>query len=131
MTYIRNIKTLQIRLIKYLVSKNVKEKCNKDYDKLFPICKILPVDVKVKYLIGLEHYYSDEYKIKKNNKYQTRSVRQKKYVQQTAKNYYGERVSKYIVPKIFNKIDVLRQEPKISKALLKTKLKNFLLDNTL
>ncbi|KAJ8707310.1 hypothetical protein PYW08_010562 [Mythimna loreyi] len=126
-TYIRDIKDIQMRLLKFLVSKNVKDRCNKEYDKLFPICKIIPVDKKVDYLVGLEYYNNDEYKVNVKNKYNTRRVRENKLVQPKMTNYYGKRTSKYLVPKVFNKIDVLRQGEKMSKQSLKTKLKSVVL----
>lgn len=128
-TYLQDIKKLQIRLIKFLVSKKVKKKCNKEYEKLFTICKILPIDKKVDYLISLEHYFSDEFKVPIENKYKTRSVREKRLEQPKINNYYGERISKFLVPKVFNKIDMLRHSPKLSKGMLKSKLRSLFLGN--
>ncbi|CAH2106185.1 unnamed protein product [Euphydryas editha] len=128
-SYIKDIKNLQIRLVKYLVTKKVKAACNKDYDKLFPICKILPIEKKVEYLIGLEYYYSNEYKEIVYNKYNTRRVREQKLKNVKVRNYYGKRTNKYLVPHVINKTDILRQTPKIHKiGLLKNKLKKILLD---
>lgn len=127
MTYKKEIKCIQTRLIKYLVSKKIKTLCNKDYEKLYPICKILPIDLKVKFLIAMEHYYTDEYKIKIENSYNTRNVIQGKLVEPKISNYYGERTSKYLVPKIYNELDLLRREDKISKYTLKAKLRGRLL----
>lgn len=128
-TYINEIKTIQIRLLKFLVSKKTKSLCNKDYEKLFSICKILPVDKKVDYLIGLEYYFSEEYQIKRVNRYNTKSVREGRLKQPKAVNYYGERVSNFFVPKLFNKISLLRKSPKISLKLLKSKLKESFLED--
>ncbi|CAK1599095.1 unnamed protein product [Parnassius mnemosyne] len=127
-TYLRDIKDIQIRLIKFLVSKNIKDNCNKDYDKLFSICKIIPIDKKVEYLIGLEYYYNEKYKVNVKNKYNTHRVRENKLVLPKITNYYGKRTSKYLVAKVFNKIDLLREKVKISKGALKKKLKNIIQD---
>lgn len=129
MTYLKGIKNLQIRLLKFLVSKKVKEICKHDYDKLFAITSVLPIDKKVKFLISLEYYYTDMHKVMVENVYNTRRVSKKHLVQARAKNYYGERTSRYIVPRIFNKIDLLRQTPTVSKAVLKRKLTALLLES--
>ncbi|KAF9800674.1 hypothetical protein SFRURICE_015328 [Spodoptera frugiperda] len=128
-TYLKDIKDIQIRLLKFLVSRNVKAECNKEYDRLFPICKIIPVDKKVDYLIGLEYYYKEMFKINVKNKYNTRRVRENQLTVPKIKNYYGKRTSAYLVPKVFNKIDILRAEgKKYSKGSLKSKLKRMLLE---
>lgn len=47
---------------------------NKDYDKLFSICKIFPVNINVSYTILLEHFQSDKFKQQIIFKYQTRKA---------------------------------------------------------
>ncbi|KAF9812085.1 hypothetical protein SFRURICE_021442, partial [Spodoptera frugiperda] len=54
-TQIDHVKQLQTRFLKYLVSKKVRLKCKPNYEKLYNICKILPVHTKVEYLIAMEH----------------------------------------------------------------------------
>lgn len=63
-------------MLKFLVSRNVKVECNKEYDRLFFICKIIFVDKKVDYLIGLEYYYKEMFKINVKNKYNICRVRE-------------------------------------------------------
>lgn len=126
-TYIKDVKNLQTRIIKYLVDSKTKRKCT-DYSELFPICKILPVHLKVKYLIALEHYYNDEYKQPVVNRYNTRRMREGKLVQPPADNYYGKRLNRFIVPRICNEMDWLLEKPKLSVEILKKKLKDNLLE---
>ncbi|KAF9793979.1 hypothetical protein SFRURICE_003415 [Spodoptera frugiperda] len=45
-TQIDHVKQLQTRFLKYLVSKKVRLKCKPNYEKLYNICKILPVHTK-------------------------------------------------------------------------------------
>ena len=125
-TYIEQIKKLQVRCIKYIVSKNVKSKCKDDYNKLFQECKIIPVDKKVEYLIALETYYSEEFKIKIDGQHNTRSKKEGMLRQTRVSNYYGERTRKYVVPKLYNKYkDILMAENVItSKVSLKKKLRD-------
>ncbi|KAG7302273.1 hypothetical protein JYU34_013767 [Plutella xylostella] len=54
-TYLDEIKSLQIRCSKFLVDKKTKLSCNHEYDKLFNICKILPIHEKVKYVTHIEN----------------------------------------------------------------------------
>jgi hypothetical protein len=127
-TYLHNIKNIQTRFIKFLVSKKNKIKCKGNYDELYKICKILPIHLRVQYLIALDNYYNSEYKIRKQNKYNTRNVRLKKLVQHCVKNYYGKRTNKYMVPKLCNEIEWLREEKQCSRNVAKSTLKNIFLD---
>lgn len=121
-TYLDNIKNLQIRILKYLVTHRVKKSCKGDYCKLFKMCNVLSVDSKVQYLIALETYYSDQFKTTIVPKFNTRSSHRKKLCTTTVNNYYGERTRKYMVPKIYNSHPVLLESPKLSKPQLKEKL---------
>lgn len=127
-TYIKDIGNLQTGLVKYLVDSKTKNMYN-DYSKLFPVCKILPVEVKIRYLISLENYYLDEYKCPVYNRYNTRRVREGKFIQPPVVNYYGKRLNKYLVPRLFNDIGWLRDKPKLNKSVLKRRLKAYLLEN--
>ncbi|KAG7300160.1 hypothetical protein JYU34_015709 [Plutella xylostella] len=128
-TYLDKIKQLQIRLIKYLADKKTKDSCDGDYDKLFASCRILPVHCKVKYLIAIETYYSDDHKTLVNHRYVTRSANNRKFIQPKANNYYGQRTRRYLTPKICNNIPLLRSTDKFCKTTLKLKLKNIFLNS--
>jgi hypothetical protein len=127
-TYLDEIKKLQIRSMKYLVSKKTKNNLRGDYDRLYKICKILPIHQRVQYMIAVENYFNNEYKVFKQNKYRTKNVRANKYVQNSAKNYYGKRANIFMIPKIYNETDWLREEKKCSKVELKSRLKKTFLE---
>lgn len=125
-TYLDQIKELQIRLLKYLVDKRTKNNCNNEYEKLFLLCKILPVHSKVNYCIAIEQYYCNDYKTLVVQNYFSRQ--KGKLYQPKHKNYYGQRIRKYLVPKIFNSIPLLKETKKLSKFVIKQKLKTIMLD---
>lgn len=126
-TYLNSIKSLQIRFMKYLVNPRTKLACKDNYEKLFVACKVLPVHEKVEYLLVLEQYHNEQFKIRVQNKYNTRSVRERKLVLPSVRNYYGKRTNRYLVPTLFNKIDLLRKNNTMCKGTLKNKLKKVLL----
>ncbi|KAF9803263.1 hypothetical protein SFRURICE_007109 [Spodoptera frugiperda] len=107
-SYLDNIKSLQIRFLKYLVPPKFKQKCKQNYEKLYIPCKILPVHDRAKYFLILEQFYSQQNKEKVTNKYNTRRVRENKLVRPPSKNYYGSRTNKYLIPTLYNKNDWLR-----------------------
>lgn len=128
-TYLNDVKNLQIRIIKFLATKKDIKECNGEYNKLFPLCKILPVHQKVEYLIGLDYYYSDLYKTVVSNKYNTKNTREKRLVKPKTNNYYGERTDRYVVPNVFNKVDILRKSPKKTLRVIKSKIRALLLSD--
>lgn len=129
-TYLDRIKQLQIRLLKYLVTKKTKLKCKPHYEKLFKICKIIPVHMKVEYLIAIEQFHINKYKDTRSHKYSTKLAKKGKYVIPSITNYYGKRTRQYLTPVIYNKIDMLRSIAEdTSMASLKRKLKCKLLEN--
>lgn len=112
-TQLDRIKQLQIRIIKYLVSKKEKWQCKPNYDELFKKCKILPVHNKVEFLIAMEQHNLSTFKQPITHRYCTRRVEQGKYVIPHVRNYYGKRTRQYITPAIYNKLDLIRNIPKV------------------
>lgn len=126
-TYINKIRNIQIRLLKYLISKSTKKKLNKEYDKLFKICKILPIDLKIKQLLILEQYKKNKYKIKREHGYPTR--KQGTLLVPGTTNYYGERTREYLIPKLCNDLPQhLVHNDNQSKLVLKKLLKSHYLN---
>jgi ribonucleases P/MRP protein subunit RPP40 len=125
--HINKIKNIQVRLIKILASNKDKNACNKEYEKLFKICKIIPIDKKVKMTILLEEFDRSEHKKEREYNYPTRQSKIKKYVVPRSKNYFGERSRRWIVPTTLNELpkDLLGEV--ISKNHLKNVLKKYYL----
>jgi hypothetical protein len=128
-SYISKVKSLQIRFLKQLVSKKVRLKFKNNYDQLYGLCRVLPVQEKFRYLIAVDQYDCNDYKIPRH--VNTRSLRLDKrphYAEPRSCNYYGERTLQYLTPRIFNNLPFLCNDI-ISKAAFKNKLKNTLLES--
>lgn len=128
-TYLESIKSLQIRFMKFFVNPKTKLECKDNYNKLFAVCRVLPVHEKVRYLVVLEQFLNDQFKQHVQNTYNTKSVRQRKFMRAPVKNYYGKRTNKYLIPTLFNDYEWLRKNNTgLSKQSLKNKLKTVLLN---
>lgn len=46
--HLNKIKALHIRLLNILACNKIKNECNKEYEKIFKICKIVSIDEKLK-----------------------------------------------------------------------------------
>lgn len=121
--HINKIKALQIRLLKILVNNKLKKSCNKEYDKLYKICKIVPVDKKVNIKLIIEQFNNDEHKVERVRGYPTRQSKKKMYVVPKIKNYFGKRTRRWIVPTLLNELPPDLLSVDISKKQLKTVLK--------
>lgn len=112
--------------MKTLVDNKTKQECREDYNNLFIKCKMLPVQEKVLFILASDHYSSDEYKVPVNYTRILRNVRQGTLCIPKTINYYGERTTKYLVPKLFNDIpqDIANCK---SKPIFKRKLGEYLL----
>jgi hypothetical protein len=60
--HINKIKSLQMRLLKLLIPTNAKDALKGNYEKLFKICKIRPIDANGKIAILTEQYNKTEFK---------------------------------------------------------------------
>ncbi|KAG7300644.1 hypothetical protein JYU34_014950 [Plutella xylostella] len=128
-TYLDQINSLQIRCMKLLVDKKTKKACHGEYNKLYSLCKMLPVQDKVKALIVLEEFSSEEFKNPLTHVIETRNVRNKKLIVPKVCNYYGSRTRKYLVPKILNNLPNEIRNGSFSKNVFKLKINNYLLAN--
>ena len=63
--------------------------------------------------------FTNKYKVTIDNKFCTRRVGKKEFIELIAKNYYGKRTTTCMVPKIFNNINSLTLSDDISKTILK------------
>jgi hypothetical protein len=121
-SYIDEIKKLQLRSLKLLVRKNVKDKVSKNYDKLYKKCNILPIHEKVKYLLAVDQFISnDNWLCPKVINRNLRTAVRKQYEEPTAINYYGTRTRGYLVPRIFNILEV--EESVKTETIFKRNLK--------
>lgn len=127
-TYLQKIKNLQIRILKMIIDKKTKDSLNKDYEKLFKICQILPVDIKVNYLILLQQLQNDQFKVQNIFKYPTRKAAKPRLaVPHKCNNYYGQRTRKWIVPRLFNDLPEDFEQKYKTKCRFKLALKKLLL----
>lgn len=122
-SYLNKIKELQTRLLKLLVDNNVKMSLEKNYEKLFKLCKILPVETKVKITIMIEQFNSNEHKRERQCTYSTRRSKIPKLVVPKVQNYYGRRERRYLTPVIINELPHNLLSSINSKNQLKTILK--------
>lgn len=121
-THLNKIKILQIRLLKLLADKKTKKSLNKNYEKLFKICKILPVHNKSKLNILTEQFNNEYYKEERRHMYPTRLSKKKTLVVPKVTNYFGKRTRKYVVPSLVNELP----PHLISHVKSKQQLKNVL-----
>lgn len=127
-TYLDKIKSIQIRFMKLLVSKNVKNRCkNSNYEDLFLECKMLPVHERVVLSLALEQYDNEEFKtyITHTRSQRSRSMR---CVVPMCNNYYGRRCRKYLVPSFVNSLPLDIENSCLTKTSFKKKLIKYLLD---
>lgn len=122
--HLNKIKVLQIRLLKLLVNKAAKDSISKEYEKLFKICRILPIQKKVKSTIILEQHNNNEHKVKKVYNRPTRKVAQKnKYLVPKVTNYFGQRTRQWLVPTLLNELPREISTETVSKNALKNILR--------
>ncbi|KAL0860053.1 hypothetical protein ABMA27_010368 [Loxostege sticticalis] len=121
--HLNKIKALQIRLLKILACNKIKNECNKEYEKLFKICKIVPIDKKIKMTLVVEQFMKSEHKKEREYGYPTRQSRKRKYVVPKSKNYFGRRTRGWIVPTLHNELPPDLLGGVVSKNHLKNILK--------
>ncbi|XP_047024633.1 uncharacterized protein LOC124633450 [Helicoverpa zea] len=127
-TNLDKLEALQIRFLKLLVTKKTKSSCKGDYRKLFKICKILPITLKHRYLLLVNHHCIQEHNLTyvKNN-HNTRSMAAGRFNVPRVTNYFGDRTLKKRIPYLLNSLPAdIRSETNIKK--FKRKLKLYYLD---
>ncbi|KAG7296944.1 hypothetical protein JYU34_019847 [Plutella xylostella] len=125
-SYLDEIKNLQVRFLKLLVNNKTKERYRGDFNALFSHCKILPVHEKAQCLIAAQYYNDYKHKIITPDK-NCRRIKKLFYESYKHTNYYGQRTSKYLAPKIYNKLPLEFFNCNNSQ-LFKTKVKKHLLN---
>ncbi|KAL0893100.1 hypothetical protein ABMA27_014739 [Loxostege sticticalis] len=103
-TYLNKIYSIQLRFLKLIVPKNVKLQHVGNYHDLFKFCKIIPIHQKVQYSLLTEQYYREDICIPIKHNKLTRKATSKKMNIFRANNIYGQRTSKYIIPRLINAI---------------------------
>lgn len=127
-TYLDKIRSLQIRFMKNMVDKSVKDKCRNNYDLLFIKCKILPVHERVSVLIALEDFVKNDFKRGTDHPLLHRKREKKVLNVPRVHNYYGERTRQYILPKLYNSLPGELRDNNVSKQTFNRKIKTHLLE---
>ncbi|KAL0841656.1 hypothetical protein ABMA28_013934 [Loxostege sticticalis] len=122
-TYLNKVNSLQIRFLKLLVDDKVKKSLKKDYNKLFKICEILPIEMKIKQMILIEQYNSNEHIKVREHTYATRLSKKPKFVVPKVTNYYGRRERRWLTPVYLNELPHEFTKNALSKNHLKNMLK--------
>lgn len=100
-TYIEQIMSLQIRLLKNIVPYAIKLKYKKEPELLFKYCKVLPIQEKIQFLLIKENYFKYIENERKSH-IVTRQITTKKLCTVGARNFYGERTTDYLIPRLIN-----------------------------
>lgn len=124
-TYIEQIMALQLRLLKTIVPYAIKLKYNKEPELLFNYCKVLHIREKVKFLLIKENYF--KYIENERKSYiVTRQIATRKLWTISARNFYGERTTAYLVPRLINDNISIDTRNKINENNLKHILKTII-----
>jgi hypothetical protein len=95
---------LQIRLLKLLISTKEKKDLQGYYEKLFKLCKVLPLDLKLKMAIIIEQNDKTEFKKGREHAYATRQSKKPTFAVPKIKNYYGKRERRWLTPTLLNEL---------------------------
>lgn len=117
--HLDKIKSLQIRLIKYLVDK----KRHRNREEILKISKILPVELKSKLLVLTENFNDNTYLKQRSFTYSTRMSNTNLNVVPSVTNFYGKRSRTWLIPTLHNELNNLNISNVHTKSQLKTQLK--------
>lgn len=117
-THISKIEVLNKKIIKIIAKKLIHEENLVNYD-VYRVTNLMTVSNLYKYVIILDNYYKDEYKVPANQQYNFRKMNLKiPFVF----NNYGGKQNKVAIPKILNEIPhELRELDKIGKVKVEIK----------
>lgn len=101
-SYLVKIYNLQLRILKVIIPKKLKEKFKFNEAALFEFCKTHPVHIKVKKLLIIENYFKFNEFVMHSKL--TRQITNKILKTIGAKNFYGERTTQYLVPRLINEL---------------------------
>lgn len=127
-TNLDKIHSLQQRILKTIVHKNIKMACNRNYDSLFLHCKVLPIQKMFKVGLLVEQYNRSDILRPVEHKIGTRKVTNKEMTTTGFNNTYGRRTDKYIMPRLINELPLSLKET-ITITNIKHKIKNYYLLN--
>jgi hypothetical protein len=127
-SYLNKIYNLQKRILKNVVSDKTRRQFEHDDNGLFNHCNILPVHIQVKYLLLKKYFFNDNFNQIINHPVCTRAVSDRRLVTSSASNVYGQRSTRYIVPRLINNLPTdLRDN--LNEINLKRKLKRYFIDS--
>jgi hypothetical protein len=126
-TYLNKICSLQKRILKNIVPNKIRHLYDDNVKGLFQYCNILPVQTQVNYLLLKKHYFNEKLNKVINHPVCTRAVINRWLQTDRAKNKYGERTVRYIVPRLINRLPTILRDI-LNKKNLKQKLKRHFID---
>ncbi|KAL0810711.1 hypothetical protein ABMA28_010035 [Loxostege sticticalis] len=106
-TYLQNIFNLQRRILRNIVSPNIKQQFYNDDNGLFNYCKILPVHIRIKQLLLKENFFNKHLTNKIEHPVFTRAIARNllsTWTGASVNNIYGERTTAYLVPRLMNEL---------------------------
>lgn len=121
-SYLMQIHKLQLKIIKNIVSSNVKNQFINDDSSLFRHCKVLPVQTQFKNIFLKNYFFESSQKKERNHPVYTRAVAQGRFATVRANNTYGERTASYLTPRLINQLP-LELRNSITPNNIKNKLK--------
>lgn len=127
-TYLNQIYRLQLKILKIIVSTQIKIQFQNDDIGLFRHCKTLPVHTQFKFNLLKEHFFNAKFKKEVKHPVYTRAVAQNRLLEPRARNTYGERTASYLVPRLINNLptDLVNS---ITSKNIRFKLKSYFLAN--
>ncbi|KAI5639343.1 reverse transcriptase (RNA-dependent DNA polymerase) domain-containing protein [Phthorimaea operculella] len=102
-SYLDRIYNLQIRLLKLVLPFNLKNKF-KTENEIFNFCEVLPIHYKYSLQFLKEHYMRTDLLQPVAHSKVTRQVSNKMLVIPRTSNYYGTRITEFILPTLLNKL---------------------------
>ncbi|KAL0841570.1 hypothetical protein ABMA28_015229 [Loxostege sticticalis] len=136
-TYTNSIFNLQRRILRLLVSTNIKKQFYDDDNGLFNYCQVLPVETQFQYSILKENFFKEQYidEIKHHHPVCTRAAARNQLELRTmtgTNNTYGKRTTAYLVPRFINDLPPdLRSIHSVKPHNIKIKLKTYFLNKML
>ena len=103
-THLNAIYELQLRILKIIVPRKIKEYFKEDYRNLFSYCKIIPIHEKVKYMVLQENYFKRDLQIKPVHHKMTRGAANPKLITPRYNNSYGKNRLDYKIPQLVNEL---------------------------
>ncbi|XP_047508137.1 uncharacterized protein LOC125051677 isoform X1 [Pieris napi] len=131
-TYLNQIFSLQIRILKAIAPYKIKSQYKEDYRKLFAFFKIIPIQEKVQLALLNENYFTDNYlkTTKTHYHYTTRRKLKNDFLLPKYNNLYGKKTLDYIIPNLLNSLPAALFA-NVTGNNIKFKLKNYFISQTI